>query len=916
MQHRKHFVMAAVVLAVAVAAPARAATGNIFTVAGTGAHSFSGEGGPATSAALSGPIAVKLLADGSYLISDQGNHRIRRVGLDGKITTVAGNGDCTAPCFGGDGGPATSAQLHFPGGVAPIPGGGFYIADSYNNRVRKVGTDGTITTVAGNGTTTFGGDGGPATSASLDFPTDVVVLPDGGYLIADNVHQRVREVGTDGKISTVAGNGTAASTGNGGAATAASVNGPKALALTPDGGFLVAEEDGNYVRKVGTDGKISTVAGDGTFASTGDGGPATAAAIDGPAGLAAMPDGGFVVSERYGNRVRRVTPDGKISTLAGTGAATYNGDDIPATTAALAAPFGLDVTPEGDVLIADTGNNRIRLVDSGDATQPPPDGRPDVTSIESFHGDLTAGRISYIAALINRPAKRLDWDVTGDGKTDVSRGPGQNGLAFRPPGGGALSKATIKKLSARALGDKGFGDLFTTHLTVKPASQPTGIAPSKAKTLGDLTNAKPVFVCAKRTDLDKGVFQGGDFQRQLHKAQCISATEVAGPLRVTGCLHQIDSPKDIPTRERDALETLFEQRLGIPKGSYEAALALTDGLISDGVVTVNGMRVLPGNPQAVVVLHKQLESIVSSDAQLSVGGIELGHRPDFRIDTLGRTRVPLGSFPRVGGPGTLGSFGFDGDLDVTLVGDPGLDAHADVLTHLKLPDWLGGFPAQATVRVNPNGYFALDTLSLGPTSFGVAGIGIDDLKIDYDNGSWRGGMRLCVFPGACLDARPRPGVLPEPGVEINSDGSFRVYANVTFPDPGLQLFTGVFLNSVGAGLAEPPLRFLGGAALHAAGIFAAQGGLVLAFPSSAAPYRLEADRSTVGNGFDPKDYPVERKTFTLAAGGTASVDVFGLDVPLGNGHVLYQYPGYVSFGGGIDKSFFGVIKIIGITSGA
>ena len=194
----------ALVAGAVLATLALAASGDIRTVAGNGTPGFAGDNGPATSAEISGPRGVSALPNGSYLIADSDNDRIRRVGTDGKITTVAGKDNPTNQ-FGGDGGPATAAFLNGPRGVEPLPGGGFLIADSFNNRVRRVGTDGKITTVAGTGSATSSGDGGQATSAGIGDPRDVSALPGGGFLIAQHFGCVVRRVDAAGKITTVAG---------------------------------------------------------------------------------------------------------------------------------------------------------------------------------------------------------------------------------------------------------------------------------------------------------------------------------------------------------------------------------------------------------------------------------------------------------------------------------------------------------------------------------------------------------------------------------------------------------------------------------------------------------------------------------------------------------------------------------------
>jgi hypothetical protein len=194
------------------AAPAQAAPGDIFTFVGTGAAGFGGDAGPATSGTLRQPMAVAWLGDGSALVADFGNHRIRRISPSGQITTVAGTG---TDGYSGDGGPATSAQLSWPIDVEPTADGGFRIADLGNKRVRRVSPAGVITTVAGTGQGGSQGDGGPATSARVGAPTGVAVTTDGGFLVADANAHRVRRVSTDGTITRVAGDGTA-----GGAATA------------------------------------------------------------------------------------------------------------------------------------------------------------------------------------------------------------------------------------------------------------------------------------------------------------------------------------------------------------------------------------------------------------------------------------------------------------------------------------------------------------------------------------------------------------------------------------------------------------------------------------------------------------------------------------------------------------------------
>jgi hypothetical protein len=349
-------------------ASAGAATNNISTIAGNHTAGFKGDGGPASAAELSLPISVTPTPDGGYLIADQSNNRVRRVAPDGTITTVAGNGTAG---FTGNGGPATQAELNAPSDAAPLPDGSVLIADSNNNMVRRVAPDGTITTVVGTGAASFSGDGGPATRATLAFPSDIDVASDGTYYISDNDNNRIRAVSPGGIISTVAGDGTAGGGGDGGKATSAQLSGPSSVGLIAGGGFLIAEVDGNRVRRVGSDGVISRVAGTGTAGGLGDGGLATSAELNQPGRVASASDGGFLIADTNNNRIRRVSPAGVISTVAGTGTAGALGDGGVATSAQLNRPFGVAINAEGDYLIADTVNNTIRAVDAADAPPPP-----------------------------------------------------------------------------------------------------------------------------------------------------------------------------------------------------------------------------------------------------------------------------------------------------------------------------------------------------------------------------------------------------------------------------------------------------------------------------------------------------------------------------------------------------------------
>lgn len=441
-------------------------SGTITTIAGTGERGYSGDGGPATAAALAEPYAVAVDAVGNIYIADSDNGSVRKVGLDGTISTVAGGSAHVLPEAGpnigfpralavgpsrelyiadaygnsilrldeegavatfvgqgkpdlyrpggaavdshrnvfvadswrnrilrvdpagigttvagsgalgdsGDGGPATDAEFSFPADVALGADGAIYIADTYNHRIRKVDSAGTVTTVAGSGEEGFGGDGGPAARAKFDSPVAVAIGPDGAVYVADRGNRRIRRIDATGVVTTIAGNGEAGGPTPGVPATQSPLGWLRDVAVDSQGRIYIPDERSHRIWRVGLDGLLTVAAGTGEFGAIGDSGPATSARLWHPAGVAVSDSGTLYIADSGNHRIRKVSPDGIITTIAGSGIGGFDGDGTPATMFALNRPWGVAAISDDSVIAIDSGNNRIRVL----AAEAP---RPAITSI-------------------------------------------------------------------------------------------------------------------------------------------------------------------------------------------------------------------------------------------------------------------------------------------------------------------------------------------------------------------------------------------------------------------------------------------------------------------------------------------------------------------------------------------------------
>ncbi len=357
---KRYFSVVMLILASAASTLAQTVT----TIAGNGATGFlsgayGGDGVAATAALLYYPSGLAYDATGNLYIADSRNHRVRKIDVSGIITTFAGTG---VSGYSGDGGAATAAEMGYPESIAIDATGNIYVSDHWEACVRKIDAAGIITTVAGTGVYGYSGDGGPATAAMLDNPCHVQVDGAGNLYICDWVNARVRKVSTAGIITTIAGNGTAPFSGDGGPATAAGMR-PSSTLIDATGNILVCDGVNRRVRKIDAAGIITTIAGSGGDGYSGDGGPATAAQFRYMVGMVFDATGNLLVADQNNSVIRKINTSGIITTIAGTGTSGYSGDGGPATAAEFRYPTMMLFNPAGQLLISDLQNNRVRMLD-------------------------------------------------------------------------------------------------------------------------------------------------------------------------------------------------------------------------------------------------------------------------------------------------------------------------------------------------------------------------------------------------------------------------------------------------------------------------------------------------------------------------------------------------------------------------
>ncbi|HEX4155828.1 MAG TPA: Ig-like domain repeat protein [Acidobacteriaceae bacterium] len=395
------------------------APGRIDTVAGDTEWVYQRDGVLATQAPIFLPMGLAVDAAGNVFLADSSNNRIRRVdAVSGDISTVAGTG---TPGYSGDGGPATSAAISNPAGLLLDGAGDLYFADTGNAVIRRIdAVSGDISTVAGTpGVSGYSGDGGAATSAHLSVPEGIAFDAAGDLLIADTGNHVVREVNAvSGTISTVAGTGTAGYNGDGEAATSAKLDAPWSVAVADDGSILIADTTNNRVRSIGTSGIISTVAGSGSAGFTGDGDLATSAELDAPTSVVVDPAGDLYIADSGNNRVREVNATSKVlATIIGTDSEQFAGDAGPSTSASLYGPYSLFFDGDGNLFVADMFHNRVRRISASAISLEYPTMRVSKLSAPQSQNVVNDGNVTLnlSAPVLNNAA--LDSGTTTCGST-------------------------------------------------------------------------------------------------------------------------------------------------------------------------------------------------------------------------------------------------------------------------------------------------------------------------------------------------------------------------------------------------------------------------------------------------------------------------------------------------------------------
>jgi hypothetical protein len=614
---------------------------------------------------------------------------------------------------------------------------------------------------------------------------------------------------------------------------------------------------------------------------------------------------------------------GDGSTTAGSVAAAPSaGFDVTGThTYASAGSFAISVriadvgssTATASATTTITAATTTTTSSSSPPSQPSP---PRVIRIDSL-APPSAGRQIVLSAVTDKPTGSIAWNLAGDSRPEITCPGAQTAVTFRAGTG-------TRSVTATATSGAGPGRALTTSFTVAPAAPLTAGQRATARKVNEaLARHPPVYTCA--TPSDFAVKQVGThpvvFDHTVKPGCPPSRTVVAGGLQFEGCLEHLTSEDQIPKAMQGMLPS-FGSHLNLggrfftnsSAANADLTFGFVDAYIAYEPVKINGLTLIPATGAAIVVAP-QLDEIVSSDAQMAVGNVDLQNKRSFIMNLAPHgNSIPLGSFARAGGGlADIAGFALGGDVTVAL-DDSGGTFGLTIHVHLALPSYLevGGVSAQGNVTLrstNADG-LVIDNLSIGPIDADLGALSVQAVQLDYTRATdeWRGQGKACVIEDVCLDMIP-----PHGGVTIRRGSLVKLEASLDFPAPGLELFAGVALNRIGFGFGLDPTRLLANARITAETILQIDGTVVLAFPSAAAPYVL--DRSEVSD-FPDNFYGRTFARTTIAVGADASIvlPVLG-STALAQAYLLYEYPSYFALGGGIHANLFDVIDVSGRVDG-
>jgi uncharacterized protein (TIGR03437 family) len=560
-----------------------APTGTISTIADNVPHAaLSTKTEPAAGQVLLGPDGAAWDQSGNLFISDCSNNRVRKLTPDGNIVTVAGSG---LQGFSGDGGIATAASLNCPIGLIFDSAGNLIIADTYNNRIRELRLDGTITTIAGNGDSVYSGDGVSATNAALNLPADVALDANGNLYICEFLGQRVRKVTTAGIISTVAGNGVAGYSGDGGLATNATLNYPSGVGVDAAANLYIADSSNNAIRKVSASGIIATLAGTGAAGFSGDAGPASKASLSYPTSVASDASGNLLVADNGNNRIRRIAPDGTITTFAGNGTRGFSGDGGPPAAASLALPGTAKVSSTGVVAIADSYNNRIRVVL---IQAPSAQVTPTALSFSTLSGGTPTAQQS-IDVLSSVSGLTFNTSVTGDlggAWLTVSQASGNTPamiqLGVDPS---QLSPGTYN------------ATVTVTFANATPATQTVQVACV-------LTGAQSAHLAAPTSALTFSLFQGAStatLQLPVTNTGGGSLSFTAAPVTASGgAWLTVDPTSSAATAAKPVTLTVSANPAGLTPGTYTGGIVIHSSTTGETVTVPVNLTIRAAQPKVVL----------------------------------------------------------------------------------------------------------------------------------------------------------------------------------------------------------------------------------------------------------------------------------------------------------------------------